>query len=218
MRALLLVVGLWLLGVVEAAAQTCLGVASADGQTALAMEAGFSQESRLYGISVAANLHGPLSLSGGWSLIKTRDISTNGDGLGVALAFVLPVPRAFLCPTVGAALTRSQRFDGRALVTISRTSIPVGFSVGERITVGSDLSLTGYVKPQFLFTRTSLAYESGDFIGTDEEGALKGSEFGLDTGLRLSSRTIFVGGALGLTTLDDDDPRFTATVGMLVGE
>lgn len=218
MRTLLLVVTLWLSGVVEATAQTCLGIASMDGQTALAMGAGFSQQNRLYGISVAADLHGPLSLSGSWALVKSRDISTNGDDLGVALAFVLPVPRSFLCPTLGAAFSRFQRFDGRALVTISRTLVPVGLSVGERIAVGSALSLTGYATPRFFLTRTSLAYESGDFIGTDEEGALKGSEFGLDAGLRLSSRTIFLGGAFGLTTLDDDDPRFTATVGMLVGE
>lgn len=216
-RTLGLAALLWLFSAAEAASQACLGVPTLDGHTAVSLDLGLSQPRNSYGISISANLRGPLSLAGGWALIKARDIAPNGDEMGATLALELPGAWASVCPSVGVGHTRFQRFQNQALVTTSRTLIPVGLYVGRTVPMGENRSLTGYVSPQVVFARTKLAYESGDFVGTDEGPAIKDTEFGLEAGVKLSVRRFFGGAGLRLTTLDDTDPTLAVALGILVG-
>jgi hypothetical protein len=196
------------------AAQACLGVPTTNGRFALGGSFSTTTDIKTYGADLTADLSGPVSVFGGYALVKIDDVETSGNSLGGGLAFELSVPNVSICPGAGVSYLRFHEEEAGEEATITQTVVPIGLGVGKQVTAGPELFLTLFATPQFLYIRSEI-----DVSGSLGSASFSDSsnEFGVDLGVRLGSSSFYGGGAVGLTTIEDSDPTFSLTLGLVLG-
>lgn len=213
-RALLTVAAFAATWVGGAAGQACLGVPTTDGQFSLSGGIGFSEGAKSYGGAFSADLVGPVSIGLGYELIDIDDISTNGNAFSGRIGFELAIPGVSMCPFGGASYARLHEEEFGVEATLSQVGIPIGMGIGKTFDAGSNLLVTLFGAPQFLYINASLdASGPGGSLDISESN----SEFALDMGVRFGTTAFFAGAGVGITTIEDSDPVFGITVGVLLG-
>ena len=198
----------------EAAAQACIGVPVRDGQIAIEGQLGIADGLKTYGVAATANLAGPLTVQGGYTLLDLDDVDENANGFHANLAYEVPVKSLSACPVVGVSYAKwSQSFLGVDL-DVSETVIPIGFGIGKTIPAGTSLGLTLYAIPQFLHIRGKI--EASDDTGS-ESAEENSNEFGSVFGFRLGSSAVYAGASVMFTTIEDSDPTFGVAIGLALG-
>jgi hypothetical protein len=196
-------------------AQACFGTPTRDGQWGIRGSLGLASGAKAYGAEVNADLAGPLSIGAGYTMIDLDDTSTNGNSFGGGVAFELAVPNVSMCPTARVVYNRVHEEGFGAEATVNQVIVPIGFGIGKVFPAGSNFNVVLFGEPQFLYIRSSVDASSG-------LGSISGSEtdnqFGADLGVRLSGASFFAGASVSLTTIEDSDPVFEFTLGVLVGK
>jgi hypothetical protein len=196
------------------AAQACLGVPTTNGRFALEGSFSSTADIKSYGADLTADLSGPVSVFGGYALVKIDDVETSGNSFGGGLAFELSMPSVSICPGAGVNYLRFHEEEAGEEVTITQTVVPIGLGIGRQVTAGPELFLTLFAMPQFLYVRSEI-----DISGSLGSGSFSDStnEFGVDLGVRLGSSSFYGGGSVGLTTIEDSDPTFSLALGLILG-
>ncbi len=104
-----------------AAGQACIGAPTGDGQFAIAGAVGFAEGGTSYGAGVTADLTGPISLFGNYSLVTIDDIDENANQFGGGIAMELSVPSVSICPVAGASYTRWSDSSAGVEATVTAT-------------------------------------------------------------------------------------------------
>ena len=196
-------------------AQACFGTPTTDGQWGIRGSLGLASSAKSYGAEVNFDLAGPLSIGGGYTMVDIENTSTNGNSFGGGVAFELSVPNISMCPTARVVYNRIHDESFGAQATVNQFVVPIGFGVGMVFPAGPGLNMVLFGEPQFLFIRSSVDASSGlgSFSASDTD-----NQFGADLGLRFSSSSFFAGASVSLTTIEDSDPVFGFTLGVLVGK
>ena len=186
-----------------------------DGQWGIRGSLGLAAGAKSYGAEVNVDLVGPLSIGAGYTMVDLDNTSTNGNSFGGGVAFELAVPNISMCPTARVVYNRVHEEAFGAQVTVNQVVVPIGFGVGMVFPAGSSFNVVLFGEPQFLYIRSSVDASSG-------LGSISGSEtdnqFGADLGIRLSGSAFFAGASVSLSTIEDSDPVFGFTLGVLVGK
>ncbi len=191
-------------------AQACIGVPSVDRQFGLAGAMGFTEGQKMYGGELNANLAGPLSLGGGYALVKPDESETNGNHFQGRAAWEMSVAQLSVCPTTGVGYTRFHAEEGGEEATVSSTVIPVGLAFGKSLRAGDNMSITLSAIPQFLYIKNKV--DTPIFEGDASDNA-----FGADFGVNVGTRSFYVGGGASITSLEGSEPVFSVGLGVLFG-
>jgi hypothetical protein len=197
-----------------AAAQACIGVPTTGGQFALAGEVAFPENATSYGADITADLVGPLSLGAGFAITKLDDIDENVTTFGGQAAYELPGVSVSACPVVGAEYSTWSDTFLAGSVDISQLVIPVGLGIGTILQAGSSTDILLFAVPQFLHIRTTI--EASDGVDSIDETE-SDNEFGAEAGVRFVFGSIFAGGGVFMTSIEDDDPTFNLGLGVVFG-
>jgi hypothetical protein len=197
-----------------AQAQACFGVPSADRQTAIAGVLGFTEGSKSYGANLNANLAGPLSVGAGYSLVDIDDVSTRGHSFGAGAGYELKVPNFSVCPTVRVNYSRAHEEDAGLEATVSELVVPIGVGIGKQFAAGTSSFITLFGEPQFLYIKDKFEVENDNLgLSFDEDD----TAFGANLGITFGTSSYYVGGSVQLTSIEDSDPVFNISVGVLLG-
>ena len=195
-------------------AQACLGVPTADRQTALQGGVGFTQGMKSYGAGVSANLQGPLSVYANYNLLKPDNIDTSGNEFGAGVGYELAASGVSLCPAVGASYARFHEEFGFEEGTVTSIVVPLGLGIGKLLPAGANSYVTVFGAPQFLYLKTEVSYDGG--LGSFEVSDTR-NEFGGTVGLRYGTAGFYLGGAVSMNTIENSDPIFSVGLGFIVG-
>ena len=194
-------------------AQACIGVPSQDRQFGLAGAMGFTEGQKSYGGELSANLAGPLTVGGGYALVKPDNVDTNGNHFQGRAAYELPMGNLSVCPTSGLGYTRFHEEEGGESATVTATVIPVGIGFGKSFRAGENMSITFAAIPQYLYIKNRA--ESAGTINLEVEDSE--SAFGADLGVNLGMRSWYVGGGASFNSVEGSDPVFQVGLGILFG-
>ncbi len=194
-------------------AQACIGVPSQDRQFGLAGAMGFTEGQKMYGGELSANLAGPLTVGGGYALVKPDDVDTNGNHFTGRAAFELPVASVSVCPTSGLGYTRFHEEEAGESATVTATVIPVGVGFGKSMRAGENMSITFAAIPQFLYIKNRV--ETSGTLNMEAEDSE--NAFGAELGVNLGMRSWYVGGGASFNTVDGSEPVFQVGLGILFG-
>lgn len=191
-------------------AQACIGVPIADGAFAIEGQFSTTDGAKGYGADVTANLAGPLTLQGGFQIVDLDGVEESATTFGGTVAFEIPKLQFSACPLVGFSYgSWSDQLFG-VDVDVTEIVVPIGFGIGKTIAAGSNLGLTLFAVPQFL-------YISGKIEAAGQEETDSSNEFGADLGFRLGGRSVYAGGGVFFSSVEDSDPTFNVTVGFSFG-
>jgi len=150
------VAALGMVSAADAAAQACFGTPTIQGQRAISAGIGFPEGGTNYHARLDVNRGGPTAYQVSFSHHSPNVVGERVNAIGGGLAYELPsaiVPGAVAitgCPVVGA----SYAFSGGD-AEANRLDVPLGFGIGARVNIGAGMTLTPYVQPQFIVSRTS---------------------------------------------------------------
>jgi len=154
----------------DAAAQACFGTPTIQGQRAISAGIGFPEGATSYHARLDVNRGGPTAYQVSFSHDAPTGVGNSVNAIGGGLAYELPsavVPGAIAitgCPVIGA----SYAFSGGD-ADMNRLDVPLGFGLGARVNIGAGLTLTPYVQPQFVVSRTSTQV-GGERVSTTGHG------------------------------------------------
>jgi hypothetical protein len=194
-------------------AQACIGVPTADRQFGLAGAMGFTEGQKMYGGELSANLAGPISVGGGYALVKPDDVDTNGNHFSGRAAWELPVAQVSVCPTSGVGYTRFHEEQAGDEATVTSMVIPVGLGFGKSLRAGENMSITLSAVPQYLYIKNRA--ETTGTVNLEVEDSE--SAFGADLGVSLGMRSWYVGGGASFNSVEGSDPVFSVGLGVLFG-
>lgn len=195
-------------------AQACYGVPTTDGAVSIIGAFSLTNGAKGYGGNVSANLTGPITLQAGFGITDIDDVDSNITSFNAGAGYELPHISFSACPFVGAGYsTWSETLQGID-VDFTQTVIPVGLALGRVWSAGPTVDLNLYAAPQFLYFRGRASASDGTTTITETDSS---SEFGLELGFALGNGSVFGGGGVSITSIDDSDPVFTASVGFAVG-
>jgi hypothetical protein len=195
----------------KAAAQTCMAFPVREQQLALAGNLGFlDNNTRSYGGALGYNLPGQATVSGGVSVVKP-DGGGDTDGFTVGGNFGYELSSSggmSACPIAG---FHYRNWAGQGFGDDENSwTIPIGLGLGTSMPLGNGnanrMILNAFPHFQYISSREG--------PGDDRE---TGNEFGLNLNLVLHNAQIFGGAGVGFTTLENVDPAFTLSFGMLLG-
>jgi hypothetical protein len=195
----------------DAAAQSCTGVPTMDRQIAVLGDLSLTEGVTGYGAGVSANLMGPWSVSGGYTLMSYEGTGPNGNGIDAKAAYELKLsklPNFSVCPTAGV----EYGWLSEAGEKVATTVIPVGVGFGKNVVDGSSFDMMVFGVPQFMHVRTHMESETLGIDATSSDNA-----FGGTLGGRFISNRIFGGASVSFNTLDGSDPVWGLTVGYIFG-
>jgi hypothetical protein len=207
----MMVAALTLPGVLQA--QACLGVPSGDRQFGVQGGMGFTEGFKSYGGEVNANLNGPLSVGGGYAMVKPDNVDTNGNAFSGRAAWELPVAMISVCPVSGVGYTRFHDEEAGESATVTATVIPIGIGFGKKLMASENMFVTVSAVPQFLHIRNHA--ESTGTINMELDD--NQNEFGAEFGMSFGMRNFYAGGGVSITTIENDDPTFSVGLGFLFG-
>jgi hypothetical protein len=197
-----------------AAGQACLGIPTNDGSVAIIGSFATTNGAKAYGGTVHGNLVGPISLQAGYSLIDVDDVDANVNSFHAGVAAELPSLSFSACPFAGAEYSTWSESGFGVDVDFTQTVIPVGLGIGKQFAAGPTMGFTIFATPQFMYIRAKLSVTDGiDSISETESS----SEFGLGFGFRLGNSSVFGGGGVSFTSIEDSDPVFNVSLGFAVG-
>jgi hypothetical protein len=194
-------------------AQACIGVPSHDRQVGLQGGMGFTEGSKMYGGEATANLSGPLSVGGGYALVKPDNVDQNGNSFSGRAAYEVSVANVSVCPVTGIGYTRFHAEEDGESATATQMVVPVGLAFGKQLMARETFSVTLSAAPQFLYINNK-AETSGTI---NMEVSDSQSEFGADFGINFAMRSFYAGGGVQITTLENSDPVFSIGLGVLLG-
>lgn len=197
--------------------QACLGTPTANGQFAINGDIGFTDGARTYGGTLAADLVGPLAVRAGYSRVDYDDIDPSGNRFNAMAAAEVPNIALDVCPTIGLQYTRiseeASAFGAPISSQVSILEIPIGVAIGYQLTLERGVTLLPYANPHVLWRRDRVQVSDG----TDTlSGSGSVTEFGTSLGLSVGMRSLYINGALLLTTLENTDPTFSIGAGVLL--
>jgi hypothetical protein len=195
-----------------AVAQVCVGVPTRDGDLAFSGTFGITDGAKIYGIGANADVTGPLSLEVGYSLITYDDLADNANSFHAGIGLELPGLNFSACPFAGLqySILDTQWFG--IDVGVRQTVGVVGFGIGKSFAIAPEAQLGLYTVPQFLYLRARITATDGVFSESETNSE---TEFGASLGFRLASRSFFGGAAVSFSTIEDSDPVFTVTLGII---
>lgn len=177
-----------------AAAQSCLGLPSRDGQIGVIASFGSTDGPDELGGDFHADVTGPASFQFG---ARTRDQEVGGQIYSARGAYELYMLQPSIC-FVGGVFYR----DHVELGIDDRLGIPLGIGIGK--TAGFDLAtVTLYALPQYVRVR-----EVQTILQDVAEQVVTTNEFMGEIGLNLGFRPFYLGTALAVSTMDDPALRF----------
>jgi hypothetical protein len=204
----------------DAGAQTCLGIPTERGQSAVALRAGFTEGFDTYGAEASTTFQSGLAFLGHIGTASPTGQGESRTTIGGRASFTFPDDsRMQLCPTAGIE-HRSWRQDywgdrppvlGAAL-QMSQVRIAAGLAFGAALPTGPFRTIL-YAVPQFLLVRTE-AGESGAVATSVTESW---SGVAGEVGLTLSLRRVYAGVAVQASMLEDDDALLEMRVGVRFG-
>jgi hypothetical protein len=200
----------------QADAQACLGNPARPAQVAVVGGADFPDEAKTYGVTATYLAQGGLALYGRYSLTEF-DVSgvNSANSVGGGLAFDL-APRFF--PTLaGASICGvagldygfwDQTFAG-IKAEVAGLSVPLGLGFGTVLPLGDGMAtVTPYVVPQWVFSRTTLKVAGSSESETDDY-------FGLMGGATLGFGKLLVGGSVSRVFETDAKTVFGVRAGFV---
>src|SRR5262245_23483470 len=193
----------------KAAGQACIATPARELQLALAGNLGFLENGKSYGGSLGYNLVGPLSVNGNIGVTKPDAGANDGLNVGANFGYELASTGGLsACPVVGVGYSN---FAGNNFGNdVNSWIIPIGLGIGTSVPLGtgsgSRMILSGFPHFQYISTR----FDANDPRESDQE-------FGLDLDLVLHNTQMFGGAGVNFTTVNDSDPTFTLTFGLLLG-
>lgn len=214
MRAMRLGMGVAIMAVVmasEARAQACTGVPTRDRQFALMGNLSLTEGANGYGGAVSANLPGPWSVAGGYTLMSYDGPGPNGNGVDANAAYEVKLsklPRMSVCPTAGV----NYGWVSEAGEKVSTMIIPIGVGFGKNVMDGSKFDMMLYGVPHFMHVR---AHVESEALGIDATAS--DNEFGGTFGVRFASAAFFGGASVHMNTIEQSDPVFGLTLGWVIG-
>lgn len=197
-------------------AQACIGVPIPDASFGIAGHFQTTEGANGYGGSLTANLAGPFSVQGRYTLLDMDDIEENANSFGGTAAYEIPNISFSVCPFVGLDYTKWSATDPDfgVEVDVSETVIPIGLGLGYTFAASPTIGLTVYGMPQFMHIRGKLTASAG---GEEESFEDDSNEFGADIGFRLGTSSLFGGAGVMFTSIEESDPVFTVAIGIAVG-
>ncbi len=207
--ALLLAGGLGFVVAADALAQACLGVPAGAGQYAVSAGVDFTDGATGYGLGGHANLTGPFSVGAGYTRVSYDNGDEGTNTFSGKAAYELPGSGISACPTVGLSYNRVPTTFGPNDGSVTTITVPVGFSVGNRLPAGPALSFTPFAMPHLLYVRTAV----DDGTDTTVEST---KQFGTVLGIVLGGQKFYGSAGVLLTTIDDSDPSFSIGLGAVV--
>lgn len=198
----------------HAFAQACVGVPAPQGSVAISGDFGVTDGAKGYGAGVTANLHGPVSLQAGYMLTSFDNVSDNMNTFGVGVGAELPNLAFSACPWAGVEYGMwSSHFSG-VDIDVTRTIVPIGFGVATTLEIAPDAGLSLYAVPQFLYFHTRISASDG-FENLSEADST--TEFGTRLGFVLGTGAVYGGASVAFITIDDSDPIFGISLGVILG-
>lgn len=185
-----------------AAAQACLGLPTRDGQIAVAGAYGVNDAYNTVGGQFHIDVTGPASFGFGYSRDTGMDALAGGEEQEAHLfeargAYEMYLLEPSICAVAGVWY--------QDVTGMEQIGVPVGFGFGKTLR-GESLSTTLYAIPQYVWLRTMF---DDDMLPDDDS-----SEFLGEAGITLGFLQFYVGGGVAVTTIDDQDPRFTFRAGL----
>jgi hypothetical protein len=182
------------------AAQTCLGIPSADGQVAIAASSQRADGDTDFGAEFNADVTGPAAFG-----FQYGGLGADGDRATYAARasydFYLVEPA--VCAVAGVLYASDPTVSVE-----SRLGVPIGLGVGKTLHA-QRFSATVYAVPQYVWLRDTPVSAGGD---ADPETS---NEFMAETGVTFAFRPLYVGGAFTVTTFDGSEPGFRLRAGFL---
>lgn len=195
---------------VVAYGQACLGTPVAGGQYGIEGGMGVGEGFKTYSGGLNANLHGPLSFSGGVGITKPDAGGDNMTTLGVSGGYeLLQSSRLSACPAVGVNYSMMSTEVLGTELDINQLVVPVGLGLGTTLPAGS-MNVTLFAMPQFLWFRTSVSSDGESASDTQ-------NEFGLNTGLRIGLSSFYAGAGMSMNSIDESEPVFNFGLGFVLG-
>lgn len=197
--ALAALAGFLLLTPLAALGQVCLGSPNSEGQYSVTGDANITSGANDFGVGIEANFPGPLGARVGVSVdeLDEDDRQTRFEG---RLSYDIRSGAGLsVCPVTGADFTR----DTQGGVSANLLRIPVGLSVGGRISAGDGISLVPSARAGVAHRRLS-----GDAFDTTET---ENSFFGIAGGT-LALDDVHFRAEIGLDSADDD-PFYRLQIG-----
>lgn len=185
----------------NASAQACIGLPTRDGDIVLMGNYAITEDYHAIGGEFTADATGPLTFGFGYSRDTGMDELIGGGEQHVTTfhgraAYELYVVDPSICGVAGFQYQDSN---------VERLGIPVGFGFGKTLN-GPRASATIYAVPQYVW----LQEKPGGAL-PDETS----NEFMAEAGVTLGLRHLLLGGALLVSTFEDDQPRFLIRAGFL---
>ena len=189
-----------LLSAAGAAAQSCLGLPTQDGEISLAGVYANLDDDSHYGVEMTADVSGPAAFGFGYA-----GLGADGDRKIVSARasydFFLIEPA--VCGVAGVFFD-----DNPAPGIDERLGVPIGLGIGKTLRSPS-FSTTVFAIPQYVWLREKQVL---DGVTGDAETS---HEFMAEAGVTLGFRPFFVGGSVVVDTFEGSDPGFRIRAGLL---
>lgn len=195
----------------DVAAQACLRLPTQSNQATISGNAGFVDNANSFGGAFSYNSLGPVTVGAGLGVTTFDNSDENSLDASGLLGLEVPLTGLSGCVVTG---LRYSTIDFNDVFSVSTLQVPIGFGIGKSIPAGPRTALVLNAVPQFLFvrSRTERTVAGDTDIDTDTEG-----EFGLDLGATLASSAVFGGFGVFMSTINNSDPVFTLSIGLVLG-
>lgn len=191
-------------------AQACIGIPTIDGQFSLAGNFDTGNDTNQYGLTGSLDLIGPVSIVANGGMFKPDDSDESGTTFGGTLAYELRPRTVSLCPLAGVDYSTIDAEEEGVEASASALVFRAGLGIGKLLQAGN-MNVTLFGIPHFMHIRTDFEVE-GESLFDDSD-----NEFGATAGVRLSNRSVFGGAHVMFTTVEESDPTFGLTFGIMIG-
>lgn len=190
-----------------AAAQVCMGLPTDPGQMSIQADVASSAGTSTFGGRLAMNFNTEYSLDLGLQ----RPQFDYGTGLvvGGAIGFEMEEYRPPICFTLGVRHERAPNPDGTDSGT---TMIPIGMGIGKRLGSARALSLSLFVRPEYILVANP--GPAGEFDSFWDELGERSEGRGI-IGLLLATPFLYTTGSIEIATRNDFEPIISIGLGVI---
>jgi hypothetical protein len=200
-------------------AQGCIGIPTRDGGIAVTVQYVATKRASGFGGTFTADLNGPVSLQAGYRFADPDNGDSNINLFNAAVAIEIPRLPFSVCPYVAAEYsthweTLPWKFglpEPPEDELVATLNVPLGLAIGRAFATGPSARLILYGVPHYLYALNTRTYAGRETASESVNG------FGAELGFRLAGRTIFGGGGVSLTNLEDSNPVFALVAGLAFG-
>ena len=198
-----------LFGFGQAAAQACFANLASNGQGFVQARTGFTEGAWSLGGSAGGNLHGPVSLSAGFSHLMFDNSDAAMSSVGAGAGIELSGMNFSLCPAATISYEWLSSEGELAGLDLDGVVFGGGLAFGKSLRAGDALSIVPHASATVMHSRASASFAGVSGTGSETFGAFDG-------GLLIGGSSVYFGPSVSITTLEGSDPVFGVALGLVL--